>query len=82
MLELNRDGVKTEFENSAKQEFLSAISKQYFDFIILDNVNRLGFLQTEIDKYYDIKECIFTDNTVFWTFTGAKRRPEYIYARK
>ena len=81
MLELNRDTEKTKIEKDIKLIFLVAIRKQYFDFIILDNVNRLGFLQPEIDKYYHLKESIFNNKTVFWTFSGAKRRPEYIYAK-
>lgn len=82
MLELNRYGAKTKTEASIKEEFVSAVENRYFDYIILDNVNRLGFLQAEIEKHYRLEERIFKDGAVFWTLSGAKRRPEYIYVKK
>jgi hypothetical protein len=83
LLELKREGFETDVEKQAKQVFREAVTSQYFDYIILDNSNRLGFLQKEIENYYYRKYLLFEhEENVFWTSTGAKRRPEYIYAKK
>ncbi len=75
-------GMKDSAAANLMQQFTDALKGQYFDYIILDNVNRLGFMQELIDEYYIVQEKVFSDESVFWTFSGAKRRPEYIYVRK
>jgi len=56
-------------------EIQQAIREKKFAAIILDS-HRFGF---DIEKYYKIKEPVFTNKEVFWPVTGSRRRPEFIY---
>jgi 4-amino-4-deoxy-L-arabinose transferase-like glycosyltransferase len=59
-------------------EIQQAIREKKFAAIILD-IRRFEF---DIEKYYKIKELVFTNKEVFWPVTGLRRRPEFIYVPK
>jgi len=74
MIDIWRDNdaqAKIKLNNEIKQ----VIREKRFAAIILDS-DRFGF---DIEKYYKIKEPVFTNKEVFWPVTGLRRRPEFIY---
>jgi hypothetical protein len=57
----------------------NAIRQQTFDEIILDSDLDLTWCCVEIDQYYTRVGEVFQDKTAFYTVTGDKKRPTYIY---
>ncbi len=57
----------------------NAISQQSFDEIIVDGDIDLDWCCAGIDQYYTRVGEVFQDPTVFYTVTGDKKRPTYIY---
>jgi 4-amino-4-deoxy-L-arabinose transferase-like glycosyltransferase len=57
----------------------NTIRRQSFDEIIVDADVDLGWCCTGIDQYYTRVGQVFQDPTVFYTVTGDKKRPTYIY---
>jgi hypothetical protein len=55
------------------------IRRQSFDEIIIDADVDLGWCCAGIDQYYTRVGQVFQDPTVFYTLTGDKKRPTYIY---
>jgi hypothetical protein len=57
----------------------NAIRQQTFDEIIIDSDLDLYWCCTDIDQTYTRVGEVFQDSTVFYTVTGDKKRPTYIY---
>lgn len=57
----------------------AAIQKQSFDEIIVDGDIDLDWCCTGIDQTYTRVGEVFQNQTVFYTVTGDKKRPTYIY---
>jgi len=57
----------------------NAISQQNFDEIIVDGDIDLPWCCAGINQYYTRVGEVFQDPTVFYTVTGDKKRPTYIY---
>jgi hypothetical protein len=57
----------------------NSISRQSFDEIFIDADVDLGWCCAGIDQYYTRVGEVFQDPTVFYTVTGDKKRPTYIY---
>jgi hypothetical protein len=57
----------------------AAIQKQSFDEIIVDGDIDLDWCCAGIDKSYTRVGEVFQNQTVFYTVTGDKKRPTYIY---
>ena len=57
----------------------NSISRQSFDEIFIDADVDLGWCCAGIDQYYTRVGQVFPDPTVFFTVTGDKKRPTYIY---
>ena len=60
-------------------ELKDAIQRQVFDEIILDSDLDLNWCCVEIDQTYTRVGEVFQDQTSFYTVTGDKKRPTYIY---
>jgi hypothetical protein len=60
-------------------EISNTIRRQSFDEIIIDADVDLGWCCAGIDQYYTRVGQVFQDPTVFYTVTGDKKRPTYIY---
>ena len=56
-----------------------AINRQFFDEIILDSDLDLNWCCVEIDQTYTRMGEVFQDQTSFFTVTGDKKRPTFIY---
>jgi Dolichyl-phosphate-mannose-protein mannosyltransferase len=61
------------------QDLKNAISQQSFDKIILDSDLDLNWCCVGIDQTYTRVGEVFQDQTSFYTVTGDKKRPTYIY---
>jgi len=61
------------------EELKDAIHQQVFDKIILDSDLDLNWCCVEIDQTYTKVGEVFQDQTSFYTVTGDKKRPTYIY---
>ncbi len=60
-------------------ELKDAIHRQFFDEIILDSDLDLNWCCVEIDQTYTRVGEVFQDQTSFFTVTGDKKRPTFIY---
>lgn len=58
----------------------AAIRQQLFDVIILDS--EWNYCCSEISQYYSIETYRYPDESAFYTITGWKRRPTYIFYAK
>jgi hypothetical protein len=60
-------------------ELSNAIHQQSFDKIIVDSDLDLYWCCVDIDQYYTLEGEVFQDQSAFYTVTGDKKRPTYIY---
>ncbi len=60
-------------------EISEAIASKQFDAIIVDGV---WWFSHEIEQYYEQQQPVFDTESVFWTVTGYRTRPEFIYVPK
>jgi hypothetical protein len=60
-------------------ELKHAIQSQFFDEIIIDSDLDLHWCCVDIDQTYTRVGEVFQDQTSFYTVTGDKKRPTYIY---
>jgi hypothetical protein len=60
-------------------ELKDAIHRQFFDEIILDSDLDLNWCCVEINQTYTLVGEVFQDQTSFYTVTGDRKRPTYIY---
>ncbi len=65
-------------------EVKAAVAGQRFDAIILDDIPKEldAYWNDLLSPYYRLEGKIFEEPDVFWTVSGAAKRPQLIYVRK
>lgn len=70
--------------NEMKGNLMKKLEAQEFNAIIIDNEMlslQDGWFTENLNKYYVKNGTLFVDETVFWTVSGVRTRPETIYVK-
>jgi 4-amino-4-deoxy-L-arabinose transferase-like glycosyltransferase len=65
-------------------EIKAAVAAQRFDAIILDDIPKelRAYWNDLLSPYYRLDRKLFADDDVFWTVSGAPKRPQLVYIRR
>lgn len=74
-----RGNQQTKGKTLLTEDLKNAIRQQTFDTVILDSDLDLNWCCVEIEQYYTRVGDVFQDPTVFYTVTGDKKRPTFMY---
>jgi hypothetical protein len=66
------------FKSALAAEISQSIKEKRFSAIIVD----YNWLRPDIERSYLFEKRLFENPTVFWTFTGTRTRPKYLYKPK
>ena len=65
-------------------EIKAAVAAKRFDAIILDHIPKelRAYWDDLLSPYYRLDRKLFADDDVFWTVSGAPKRPQLVYVRR
>jgi len=83
-VDVQRGGVNDPRRAIILEEVQQAIAQQRFSAIILDDIPKEldNYWTPLLAPYYQLDQTVFTDPNVFWTVSGAHKRPQLIYVPK
>jgi hypothetical protein len=80
-LDVQHGGVNDPRRRIILDEISAAVARQQFDAILLDDIpkERRAYWDALLAPYYRLERPLFSGPDVFWTVSGAPKRPDLIY---